>query len=112
MEDGVKLLLAALLTFLAPIASADPSWWFFSRNPQYYDPLIAGVRDAQLSALVPAFYDRMPMMVKRDAKRIGWDIDIGSEIPILGRDSADSTDRRGHPAPGRWGAGFWIPIDF
>lgn len=106
----MRVVAVCLLALFAQTAHAR--WWFFSRNPQYYDPLIAGIRDAQVSALFPAFYDRMPMMVSRDGTRFGWDIDLGAELPIFGRDPVDSTFMNGRPPAGRWSWGFWIPVDF
>ena len=104
----MKSIVACLLAVLAPIVSAAPHWWSFESHP-YYDPLIAGVRDANFSALVPARFDRMAQMVTSDKTRTGWDIDVGAEMPIFGRTSGDDTGRIGE---GQWGWGLWIPIDF
>lgn len=92
---------------VAPVINAA-EWWSFE-NRAYYDPLIAGVRDAQISALVPARFDRMAMMVNPGTPRHGWDIDLGAELPIVGRESSASAGQIGE---GEWGIGLWIPIDF
>jgi Protein of unknown function (DUF1207) len=104
----MKLTVACLLALLPSLASAQPQWWSFESHP-YYDPLIAGVREPHVSALIPAFFTRMPMMVSADSPRMGWDIDLGTELPIFGRESAASAGQVGE---GEWGWGVWIPIDF
>jgi hypothetical protein len=103
----MKFALALLLALVTPFANASESWSL--ENRPYYDPLIAGVREPQVSALFPAFYDRMPMMVKNDRMRLGWDIDLGTELPIFGR---ENTAIAGQVGEGQWGWGVWIPIDF
>ena len=97
-----------LLALLPSLAMAQPQWWSFESHP-YYDPLIAGVRDPHVSALLPAIFDRMSLMIENDQRRIGWDIDVGAEIPIFGRESEASAGQLGE---GQSGWGLWIPIDF
>src|SRR5687767_3659957 len=88
--------------------TAEAQWWSFE-NRSYYDPLIAGVREPHLSALFPATATRMSFMVDKRNPRIVWDIDVGAEIPIFGRESALTANDLG---VGEWGVGLWIPIDF
>lgn len=102
----MKFALAALLTLVPSLAGAQ--WWSFE-NRAYYDPLIAGVREPHLSVLLPAIFDRMPMMTTSEGRRIGWDIDLGTELPIVGHESGDTAGQLGE---GQSGWGFWIPIDF
>lgn len=98
---------ACLLILVATASVAQPEWWSFESHP-YFDPLIAGVREPHISALVPARFDEMPLMVEKGT-RLGWDIDLGGELPIFGRESAANT---GDVGDGEWGWGVWIPIDF
>lgn len=94
----MKWFAGCLLLALSPVANAQP--WSFE-NRAYYDPLIAAVRDPHISALVPVRFDRMAMMVENDQSRLGWDIDVGAELPIVGYDFGEEG-----------GVGLWIPIDF
>ena len=107
----MRLFVAGVLVLVATAAGAQPAWWSFESHP-YYDPLLAGVRDAHISALIPAYFDRMPLMVREDGKRYGWDIDVGAEIPIFGRASGDSPVGTGDVGEDQSGWGLWIPIDF
>jgi hypothetical protein len=107
MEASMKVLAACVIAALPAVANADLHWWSFENRP-YYDPLIAGVRDPNFSALVPARFDRMKLMVRSDQPRLGWDIDVGTEMPIFGSETSDSPKI----APQAWGWGLWIPIDF
>lgn len=104
----MRKIAALLLLLAAPLLNAETHWWSFEGR-DYYNPLIAGVRDPNVSALVPAYYDRMAFMTDRSSKRIGWDIDLPTELPIFGRESADGA---GAVGDGEWGWGVWIPIDF
>jgi hypothetical protein len=99
------LLLAISLLLLAPIEAEGGEWWTFE-NRSYYDPLIAGVREAQTAALVPAFASRMAFMVDERSPRMGWDIDLGIELPIIGWESSKEIGE------GDQGVGLWVPIDF
>ena len=96
--------------FLASGARADnPGLWTFEDRP-YYQPLIAGVREAHISALALAWADRMPFMVSKQSPRRMWDIDVGAELPLIGWDSR--SDSEGLPPKGAVGFGLWLPIDF
>lgn len=103
----MRSLTLVLFMLLTPFAHAGVRWTF--ENHPYYDPLIAGVRDPHVSALVPAFFDRMAFMKEGGTRRYGWDIDVGAELPIFGRASGDDV---GVIAKDEWGWGLWIPIDF
>src|SRR5262249_11210399 len=103
------LLTGVFLSVAFASFGADSDWWWFT-DKSYYDPLIAGVREPHISALALAKADRMAFMVKPDSPRRVWDIDVGAELPIAGREPASSVGPR--MGPGRTGFGFWIPIDF
>ena len=60
--------------------------WTFEDRP-YYPPLIAGVREPQVSALALAWADRMAFMVSDQSPRRVWDIDLGAELPLAGWES-------------------------
>ncbi len=81
-------------------------WWTFE-DRRYYEPLIAGVREPHVSALALAWADRMDFMVSKQSPRRVWDIDLGAEMPLFGRDSRSEPE-----TPGAIGFGFWLPIDF
>lgn len=101
------LLLVQLL--LLPAQAARASMWTFEGR-KYYEPLTAGVREAQISALALAKATRMDFMVRQDSPRQVWDIDVGAELPVIGWESEDSI--QGRVPAGEWGFGLWIPIDF
>jgi len=92
--------LGVLLLLSSSRAECQKWWNFEDRN--YYDPLIAGVREPHVSALALAWADRMPFMVDDQSPRQVWDIDLGAEIPLFGRKFRNDLE----------GFGFWIPIDF
>jgi hypothetical protein len=89
----MKVVAACLLALLSSAANGQ-QWWSFESHP-YYDPLIAGVREPQFSALVPAHFKRMAMMVSDKRTRTGWDIDVGAELPIFGRESEGTAGKIG-----------------
>jgi hypothetical protein len=93
---------------LALPAQETQRWWFDDRR--YYEPLIAGVREAHLSALFLATGKPIEFQVSDDDPRIIWDIDVGGELPIVGWESAPS--ERGRMDQHELGIGLWIPIDF
>jgi len=97
------------LLFSSSSRAEDQKWWTFEDRP-YYPPLIAGVREPQVSALALAWADRMSFMVSDQSPRRVWDIDLGAELPLFGRDSR--SDFNGVSPPGAVGFGIWIPIDF
>jgi hypothetical protein len=103
--------LAPLLLLLLPAETAsqqtaESQWWWFE-DREYYDPLIAGVREAHISAAV-GWADAVPFQVEEQARRPSWDIDVGAELPLFGWDSA----RPEFLTPGVFGVGLWFPIDF
>lgn len=91
-----------------PAAAQGQRWWFDDRR--YYEPLIAGVREAHLSALFLAAGEPIEFQVSDDDPRMIWDIDVGAELPIVGWESADTDG--GRVPTDEWGIGLWIPIDF
>jgi hypothetical protein len=103
----MRIFAACLLVVLAPLGHAQQRWSFEGRP--YYDSLIAGVREPHISALIPAFFDRMDFMLEQDERRLGVDVDVGAELPIFGRETAASAGQIGE---GESGWGIWIPIDF
>jgi Protein of unknown function (DUF1207) len=100
--------LCLLLAFPLLADAGVPHWWSFENHP-YYDPLIAGVREPHISAMFPGSATRMSFMVNDDSPRMVWDIDVGAELPLFGRESTASP---GNVAAGEWGIGLWFPIDF
>ena len=97
-----------LLMMLAVPAHGQGSWWWFE-DRKYYEPLIAGVREPHLSALALGQGTRIEFQVSNDDPRRIWDIDVGSELPIVGWERGGINDRVGK---GGLGIGFWIPIHF
>lgn len=104
------VLAAVSLLVLPGGAASQPApesqwWWFEDRG--YYDPLVAGVREAHISAAV-GLADAVAFQVEDQARRPSWDIDVGAELPLFGWDSA----RPEFLTRGVWGVGLWFPIDF
>ena len=102
--------LVLLLLVGTPAPGAAQDAWFFEPRP-YFDPLLAGVRDAQVSALFPALADRIAFLVEDRDRRLVWDIDLGAEIPLFGWEWPESAGD-GMLPPRGLGIGFWIPISF
>jgi len=107
MKTAVAIAIAILLLQVTP-ASAQ-LWWFENRT--YYEPLIAGVRDPNISALALASATRMEFMIDQQSPHRVWDIDLGAELPVFGWESqlAAGDDSVGVH---QYGVGLWIPIDF
>jgi len=110
VTSTAALLAMLLLPRPAQAQESTVQWWLFEGR-SYHDPLIAGVREPHIGALGLAWADRMDFQVSDDDPRRVWDIDLGYEIPILGRESASSTDGS-RVDDGEWAVGLWIPIDF
>lgn len=107
---GCALLLAAAAAQAQTLASpASPARWWFFEPRRYYDPLIADPRAAQQQAL-PGVSKSVPFMVKPAKRRRMWDIDVGAEMPLFGRERAGQAS--GRVAEGAWGFGSWFAIDF
>lgn len=98
---------ALLFALIALPANGETKWWRFD-DRSYYKPLVAGVREAHLSALFVAVGDPIEFQVSDDDPRWIWDIDAGGELPIFGWDTGTSTNGRVR----KFGIGVWIPIDF
>ena len=109
MGRAISSFVLLVLVASASFAADAPRWWLFEER-DYFDPLIAGVREPQISALALARADRMAFMIRKKSPRQVWDIDLGAEMPIFGRESRASIDER--MPPGGTGWGIWIPIDF
>ncbi len=77
------------------------------QNRGYYDPLLADVRAANVSAMVWGRADAFTFTQQPGARRV-WDISVGKEIPILGCESGPGNDAP--LAEGRWGIGLWTPV--
>lgn len=104
------LILVALI-LLSTAAYADSQWWSFEER-NYYIPLTAGVREAQLSAMAIGYGNRVEFQVRDDDPRLIWDIDVGTELPIVGWESKSIIDATKRVPPGAVGIGLWIPVDF
>jgi hypothetical protein len=106
-ERETMKIVCGLLLLIAESVAAQGLWTFEDRH--YYDPLIAGVRDAHVSALALAKATRMDFMIENDSPRRVWDIDVGGELPIVGW---ERTSDAGHVGAGTLGWGTWLVIDF
>ena len=104
----MRLAVVVLAVLASLPVMAHGRWWIF-QNVAYYDPLIAGVREPHVSVLLPAFFDRMEFMVEDDERRMGWDIDVGAEMPLFGR---EGSLKIGEVDEDESAWGFWLPIDF
>lgn len=101
-----------LLAVLALPASAQTTrgcdtWGLQNRG--YYDPLLADVRAANVSAMAWGRANEVPFTQRPGPRRV-WDISVGKEIPIVGCESGPGND-----APlgeGKWGIGLWTPVSF
>ncbi|MGH7460612.1 MAG: DUF1207 domain-containing protein [Longimicrobiales bacterium] len=101
------LTIAGLLALVLCTPACQKRWSFEPKS--YYDPLSAGVRDANVAALGLAFSDSFSHQVKTKSPRQVWDIDLGIELPIIGWESQRGVNSM---PVGAFGVGFWIPIDF
>ena len=99
----------ALLLLLVLGATGCARFWGFSQRA-YYEPLAAGIRDANISALAYGKSSRFAYLTEPDDPRQIWDIDLGYEMPLFGYESQDHLSGR-MPA-GAFGIGLWLPIDF
>ena len=105
------LALAAGTSSGQPTTAAAPApwrWWLFEPR-RYYDPLVADPRAAQQQAL-PGVGRSVPFMVEPASRRRMWDIDVGAEMPLFGRERAGQVS--GRMGPGGWGIGSWFVVDF
>ena len=100
--------LAVVGVIVAPTVCMG-QWWVLEGR-RYFDPLPAGVREAQVNALALAMADRVSFLRDDKDPRQVWDIDLGVEMPVLGWESDGSES--GTVANGGWGAGGWIFISF
>src|SRR5688572_29028616 len=100
--------LVFMLWPLALLAQEAQRFWFVDRR--YYEPLIAGGREAHVSALFLAAGEPIEFQVSDDDPRMIWDIDVGGELPIVVWESAASEGSR--VDQDELGIGLWIPIDF
>jgi Protein of unknown function (DUF1207) len=106
MRKAVLLLGLAAVSVSPPPAAAQ-FWGFEGRR--YFDPLRAGVREANVSAAL-GMADRVDFTVEPDDPRLTWDIDVGAEMPLFGWESRAADD--GRVPDGAFGIGLWFPIDF
>jgi hypothetical protein len=84
---------------------------FTLQNREYFDPLIAEPRAANIKVVFPAWADTFRHGAPGgELGRRVWDISLGKEIPIHGCEKGDGRTRR--LAPGEWGVGLWLPISF
>ena len=102
----VAILLIGAWAWVAP-ASAQGTWGLDNRN--YYEPLIAEIRAANVNVLFWGQSDEFPFMQNPGRRRI-WDIGLGKEIGLFGYET--DSGERGPFRPGRWGVGIWMPISF
>ena len=81
------------------------------QNREYFDPLYAEPRAANVNVVFPAWADPFHYGAEGgDLGRRVWDISLGKEIPIYGCEHGDA--RRRPLEPGEWGIGAWLPISF
>jgi hypothetical protein len=98
----------ALVALLFTAAAARADVWGLE-DIHYFDPPIAGPREATIKVLFPAWSQAFPFAQKAGSRWV-WDISLGKEIPIVGYQTTDQRD--GEFAVGDWGLGLWIPIGF
>ena len=82
--------------------------WF--KDTRYFDPLIADPRAAQLNAIVWSQGTAVADLQKPQKTRRYWDIDVGSEFPIVSR--LCGAEIQGRPAQGAFGFGVWFNVAF
>lgn len=97
----------ALLIFTVGPVQAQNAFFFEGRR--YFDPLIAGVRDPHISAII-GHSSRFEHQVDPADSRLSWDIDVGAELPLGGWESSPAEG--GKVGARQFGFGFWFPIDF
>lgn len=105
----MKMHLIVILLFFAAACRADSGFWFLE-NKNYFDPLLADPRAAQVQILFPAVSDSFPFAVN-PGRSLVWNIDLGHEFPIFGWQSNSQNSASG-VAAGQWGLGLWFPVSF
>jgi hypothetical protein len=94
------------VTAASPLSAQQ---FFAFEGRRYFDPLIAGVREPHISAVIGTS-SRMAFQVSTAERRLAWDIDVGAELPLFGWESAAAVSGK---VPARaTGIGLWFPIDF
>lgn len=76
---------------------------------RYFDPLAAEPRAAQVNALAIARGRPVDFLLNDKDTRTYWDIDVGTEMPIVSRSCSDVNGRAAFNA---LSFGYWIAIDF
>lgn len=111
---GRAIAISAPVLFLTPCAVQAESWWkpawVFERH-QYYEPLAAEPRSAQMKVLFPGRASSVPFAVN-PGQGLVWDISVGDEIPIVGW--SNSTEKpEGRPVPAKkFAIGVYFPLSF
>jgi len=104
-----RFALAVALCLTTPLAAQKQTWYLAPRG--YYNPILADPRAAQVNASAPSWADKLPYMMT-NGRSMMWDIDVGTEMPLIGRETGNSANRASGVATGKFGTGLWIAIDF
>lgn len=84
--------------------------WQFQERP-FYNPLIAEPRAATVNVMFLGFSGPYEFSQKSSWRRV-WDISLGKEIPLAGREKRGTAPGLDRLEAGEWGWGFWIPVSF
>jgi hypothetical protein len=128
MRFAIAVLVASLASLVRPAAlggqsasaeggcppveerRASPWEWWFATPKRYFDPLIADPRAAHQQATV-GVSKSPPFLQNQTEHAMMWDIDVGAEIPLVGREKYLGLGGRVDDVKGV-GAGLWFVFDF
>lgn len=92
----------------APVDGTDNRWSLLENRP-WIEPLIADPRGPHVAAIAYGYGKEFEYMVE-GGNRPMWDISLGKEIPVVAFDTKHVGDR--YAAPGGFGIGLWLPVNF
>lgn len=101
------ILSAAIVAFVLSSTAEAKIWGLEDR--EYFDPHIAGPREATVKILFPASSPAFPY-AQTEGRRLVWDISLGKEIPLIGYETSSS--KYNSLGKGDWGCGLWLPVGF
>ena len=110
---GLLLMLCASPTWAEPNCEAPSALrqWAFE-DKDYFNPLASEPRAARTTVEYPAVSDRFPFSRTDHPTHLVWEITLGREVPIWGKETQDRPGSPDSRCPRDWGFGFWFPVSF
>ena len=116
--------LPSLVTGILMFLTTGPAWAQSEARPcclpaatwgledrDYFNPLSSEPRAARTAVDFPGLSDRFPFSKTDQPTHLVWEITLGREIPLWGRET-QNRGGLGLRRPGDWGFGVWLPISF